>query len=240
MTFSASAGASFGLLALFIVLGLLVYERRGLRLGGVLVLPLLVVYALNDLSALPVFAIAAAVTFAGGEVTHHQTLFYGRRIFVVYLLLGIAATFIAGVALGVQQDSLLMAVLPGLFAFNLHREGRPLRGSALFLAWLGLFILMGAAVLLAAGVETPGVRVLGPPLVAAALAIVQAPLAVLDVVLGPAPLLAESLRLAWGSLAARGPALPLDHAAALLNGLPGAGGVSILGILAELLGGGGE
>lgn len=223
--------ASLALLGVFILLGLLVYERRGLRLGGVLVLPLLVSYALLDLAVLPVFGMAAAVAYGTGEAVHRRTLLYGRRVFVVFLLLGVVSMVAAEFLLGLHQGGLLMALLPGLFAFNLHREGTPARSSGLFLVWLGVFVLLGAGALLALGIETPGTRVLGPPLIAALLAIDHSfggALAALVAVLG-APFA--------GAGAAASALAPLQ---AQVAGAPGAVGLSALGVLEDLWGGDAE
>lgn len=142
-----SGFAMVALLAVFIGIGLLAYERYGLRLGGVLVLPLLLLYAVADAMVIPLFLAAAAVTYLIGEVIHRLTLLYGRRLFVVYLIASLAVTYFMSTAIGGIGHGHLFPLLPGLFAFNLHREGRPIRGAIAFVGWMGLFAMVGVVVL---------------------------------------------------------------------------------------------
>lgn len=127
-------------MALFLLLGLVIYERTGLRLGGVVVLPLLLVYALVDLNAVWMFGAVSAAAFAVGHVLHERTLLYGRRLFIVFLVVGLACSALAMAALGTPAAPLMLALLPGIFAFNLHREGNYTRGTSAFMLWLGLIL----------------------------------------------------------------------------------------------------
>lgn len=105
--------------------GLLVYERFGWRLGGVLVLPLILVYGLVDARILAAFAVATLLAYLTGTVLHRTTLVYGRRLLYIYMVVGLLSAAVAIQLLGVDIAGVALAVLPGLFAFNVHREGRP-------------------------------------------------------------------------------------------------------------------
>jgi len=138
---------------LYIIGGFLAYERWGLRLGGVLVVPFLTLYALDDLAVLLLFAAASLVTFFGGEVVHRTFLIYGRRMLTAFLVLSVWSSFGGNLLLQVSQQGIFMPLLPGLFAYNLHREGRPLWNTALFIGWLLIFLLATFAVFWLAGVR---------------------------------------------------------------------------------------
>ena len=124
----------YGLFAVYVVAGLVAYERFGTRLGGVLVLPYLGVYALGSPSVLFLFAIATVVTFAVGEVIHRNALLYGRRMLIAYVLVSLVASLIANALVGVSLTGVFLPILPGLMAYNLHREGRALWDTTVFVA----------------------------------------------------------------------------------------------------------
>ena len=137
---------AWGLLAAFLVFGLILYEKTGLRLGGVLVLPLLLVYALFDLNVVAVFALASAASLLIGQLIHTQALLYGRRLLYVFLIVGIGATLVAKSFIGMAIGSFIIALLPGLFAYNLHREGRYVEGTSAFMLWFGVLLTLGIVV----------------------------------------------------------------------------------------------
>lgn len=138
--------AQYALLAGYVLVGLWAYERWGVRLGGVLALPLVAVYALIVPWALEIFAFAAVVAFVGGEVLHRRTLMYGRRLFAVHIVASVAASFVFTQAVDVPLNGFLLPVLPGVFAFNLHREGRPVQGAVVFVGALIGLMLAGLAI----------------------------------------------------------------------------------------------
>lgn len=133
---------AWALLGLYLVAGLVVYERTGMRLGGVLVLPLLLVYALMDLMTLLIFAVATVTTYLLGNLIIGQTLAYGRRALYLYLLLGLLATACSNLLFGSPLAGFMLALLPGLYSYNLHREGTHLKGvSAFMVAFAALLVV---------------------------------------------------------------------------------------------------
>lgn len=127
---------------------------RGYRLGGVVVVSLVAVYGLVSFLSLPVFLLSTVVTFAIVELVHRQWLIYGRRLFLVAVGIGmvlpvaaflaIAATF--GDAAVITELEFLGSVLPGIAAYNFHREDadRRLRDALVALAMLLALLVAGA------------------------------------------------------------------------------------------------
>lgn len=140
----------------YVLAGVVAYERWGLRLGGVLVLPFLALYTLDDVRALLLFAVSAVAAFFGGEAVHRSTLLYGRRMFITFLLISMWTSLLANSVIGVERESVFMPLLPGLFAYNLHREGRPLWNTAIFTGWLMIFFLITFIILRIAGLRMWG------------------------------------------------------------------------------------
>ena len=137
---------AFPMFGLWLLVALYVYERTGSRLGGVLVLPFLVLYTLHDVVALPVFAIAAVLSYATGEALQRWTLLYGRRLLVGFLLTSLLFSGLLQVVLPVDFETIFLPILPGLFAYNLHREGRPLWGALVFTGWLLVALVVTVAI----------------------------------------------------------------------------------------------
>lgn len=140
---------AWALLGLYLVVGLVLYERTRMRLGGILVLPLLLLYGLIDLSAVLVFAFATATAYALGTPLLGRFPLAGRKALYLYLTVGAAVTAVASRLLGNPLAGLLLALLPGLYAYNLHREGPPQRATAGFMAAFGALL----------GIVIVGVRV---------------------------------------------------------------------------------
>ncbi len=147
MPLDVSPAVVYPLFALYLLAGLVAYERWGERLGGVLAFPYLVVYSLRDVAVLLLFGLAATVTYCGGEVIHRATLIYGRRMLVAYLALSLMASFAFNALINVSVSGVFLPILPGLFAYNLHREGRPIWRTALFVGALVVTLLVTFALL---------------------------------------------------------------------------------------------
>lgn len=150
----------YGLFAVFLIVGLVVYERTGMRLGGVVVLPLLVLYALIDVTVLAVFAGASVLTLGIGNYIASRSLWYGRRIFILFLILGVISSVAVRAVWVPEVGPFALAILPGLFAYNLHREGNYFAGISNFAFWLGM-CLSGATFFLAwfhGVIDVPGTQ----------------------------------------------------------------------------------
>lgn len=134
------------LLGGYVLVGLWAYERFGVRLGGVLALPLVAIYGLIVPWAVEIFALAALVAFAAGELLHRHTLLYGRRLFAAHIVASVLASYAGAQILGADLQGFLLPVLPGVFAFNLHREGQPGRQAAYFGVAVIALMVVGLAV----------------------------------------------------------------------------------------------
>ncbi len=144
-------------LAATLVLGLLLYEKRRWRLGGVLVVPLLVLYAVTDLLLLVVFSAASAIALATGVVVRRFTFLYGRRMLYAYLLAGLLASGAMLMFIPTVYDGVVLTVLPGIFAYNVHRVGE--QGLAI---WRTMGVLIPLTIL---GILLVGAFRVGPVLV---------------------------------------------------------------------------
>lgn len=136
--------------ALLAVTGLLsvaaITQRRGLRLGGTIVAPVLAVYTLKNFLTLPVFLVSAAVAYVGLSLAKRHTLVYGRDELVVAILVGSAVPTALLVVLEAyvlpgrfREVVFFGSILPGLTAFNYHQLKPEYRRQDL-LAATGLFV----------------------------------------------------------------------------------------------------
>lgn len=146
------------LTALGLLIGAWVATTRGYRLGGVVVLPLLVVYTLINLASLPIFLLSAALAYVGVDQVQRWRLVYGRRLLLTSIVIGMTvpvAIFLSfdvlrGEELTITGLEFMGGILPGIAAYNFHREESERRvpdvvasaGVFLFLAVLGVLALV--------------------------------------------------------------------------------------------------
>jgi hypothetical protein len=144
------------------VLGLVgvavVTQYTGYRLGGVITVPVLAVYALKNFLMLPVFVVSATVAYVGLWYFREFTLIYGRDELVVAIVLGTSVplvTFLLLDGLGIDLSVVVFigSILPGLAAYNYHRIRPEYRRNDL-LAGIGL---LTGLILLGWVLVTPGV-----------------------------------------------------------------------------------
>jgi hypothetical protein len=120
---------------------------RGYRLSGVVVVSLLAIYTLVDVSALPVFVLSTLLAYVGILVVQERWLVYGRRLLLTAIVLGavvpVAIYLVADVAFHhpaqFTEFEFLGSILPGIAAYNYHREDAERRLPEL-LASVGLFV----------------------------------------------------------------------------------------------------
>lgn len=166
----ATAVTTVGLLA-----GLAATQLRGLRLGGVVVVPLSAVYTLYRFETLPLLVASVAAAYLALSILERRTLLYGRPLFVAALAAGALAAALsvalarrlAGPAVASPTVAFVGSVLPGIAAYNFHRldpDRRLTDAAAAAATTLGLVPLGG---LLGAGVAATGGGV-GPPVLLSA------------------------------------------------------------------------
>lgn len=114
-------------------------QRSGFRLGGVMVVPLLAVYTLREVFSPVVFLAATAAAWATLYLVREYTLTHGRRVFLVGVVVGAAAsilvafvleTTVAG-TLGYRDAEVVGSIFPGVAAYNLMRVDEERRAADL-------------------------------------------------------------------------------------------------------------
>lgn len=162
----ATAITLLGLLA-----GIAAAQLRGLRLGGIVVVPLVSVYLLWNFSTFPVFVLSTIAAYVSVHVIKTRLPLYGRQLFVLAILTGSLVPIIVfellSVELGVRglvtEVQFLGSVLPGVAAYNFHRldlEDRVL-DAVLSLATVLLLVTVGFVLTLVVGL-TPLSEVVAP------------------------------------------------------------------------------
>lgn len=133
--------------------GLILVQRTGLRLGGVLVVPLLAVYTLYAFSALPLFLLSTTFTYIVVGVIRKRTLIHGRQLLLACLAVGAVLPVLSALSFSYGasvEDSLSVAffgtIIPGMAAYNFHSldRGERLRDLTLSLGLLVGLLAFGA------------------------------------------------------------------------------------------------
>ncbi|GAA3880433.1 hypothetical protein GCM10022627_36800 [Haloarcula argentinensis] len=112
-----------------LVLGIAAAQLAGLRLGGVIVVPLVSVYFLQSFATLPVFIASVAAAYFSVRIIKNRLLVYGRPLFVLSVIIGAIVPVLvfkilsdaAGIGVGLSQIGFIGSVLPGIAAYNYHR-----------------------------------------------------------------------------------------------------------------------
>jgi hypothetical protein len=100
-----------------------------LRLGGVVVVPLISVYLLRSFGTFPVFVLSTAAAYVSLYLIKRRLLLYGRPLFVTSVLIGalipVLVFEVLAVAVGLSEQlsavEFFGSVLPGIAAYNYHR-----------------------------------------------------------------------------------------------------------------------
>ncbi|WP_247730978.1 poly-gamma-glutamate biosynthesis protein PgsC/CapC [Halovivax limisalsi] len=112
-----------------LTMGIAVVQWYGLRLSGVLAVPLFAVYTLYDLLAIPVFVVAGVAAYIGVGILRRRTFCFGRQLLLAAMAIGAAVPLLLyGVlsAIGlvsVELSSLTVmgSIMPGVAAYNFHQ-----------------------------------------------------------------------------------------------------------------------
>ncbi|EJN58420.1 hypothetical protein HSB1_38370 [Halogranum salarium B-1] len=116
------------ILLLGLTAGVAATQVWGLRLSGVLAVPLFALYTLYDFTSLPVILASIVLAYVAVGLVREHTLLYGRRL--LYIAVGIGASIPLGITaalsleFGISQPVETLSigsVLPGIAAYNLHR-----------------------------------------------------------------------------------------------------------------------
>lgn len=120
-------------------------RRWGLRTGGVIVVPLLVLFAFRSDWLLAVYLVAALAAYVGIQLVHAWTLLYGRVLLSLGVIFGLL-TMLALVPVLPARNGLLpffTGILAGVGAYNLHVVAPAERRAAVVLT-AGVFVCLAA------------------------------------------------------------------------------------------------
>lgn len=133
--------------------GVVAAQLRGLRLGGVIVVPLLAVYCLRSFATFVVILTSVIGAYAALSIIKRRHFVYGRKLFVISILVGavIPVTIVetyalwTGQSLPLSEADFLGSVLPGIAAYNFHRLeiDRRIEDALFSLATLLLLVVVG-------------------------------------------------------------------------------------------------
>ena len=128
------------------ILGYIFYELFNYRAGGVLVIPLMVIYTIEYPLMLVFILLTTLFSFLIVHLIHSKILIYGRRVLYLSLLIGVFTNLALELILklNVIELSWYPLVLPGLFAYNLHREYNSKNSFPLSICLtIGLYCILG-------------------------------------------------------------------------------------------------
>lgn len=142
------------------ILGFILYELTRYRIGGVVAIPIMAIYTLDNPVMLPIFLFSIVVCLLAVHVISEKTLFYGRRLLYINLAFSIVTTSFLIFYLGSYMEMNLTSVtvgsiFPGIVAFNISRESYDFENAVktgVMMLWNFLIVLLfGLALTLAAG-----------------------------------------------------------------------------------------
>lgn len=158
-------------LLLGLLAGIVVAQLYGLRLGGVIIVPLVAVYLLRSFATFPIFLLSTIAAYASLHYIKHRVPVYGRQLFLLAVLTGALVPILIielitrgiGVERTLSEVEFIGSVLPGIAAYNFHRlePDRRIVDGVLSLAVLLGLVLIGIGLTLFVGL-TPLATVLPP------------------------------------------------------------------------------
>ncbi|MCD2200298.1 poly-gamma-glutamate biosynthesis protein PgsC/CapC [Halobacterium sp. KA-4] len=158
--------AAIAIMVLGICVTAAVSQSSGYRLGGVMVLPLLVVYTFREPISPVVFVVATAAAWGSLWLLREYTLNHGRRVFLVGVVVGALVSIVTTAVLTFlvsdvtyYDAEIVGSIFPGIAAYNLMRlDPRDRRADLLGMlaVYVGL-VAFGLAVVYALGIFHPRV-----------------------------------------------------------------------------------
>lgn len=132
-----------GLIGLGLGLSHVARQRLGLRLGGLIVVPLVVLFAFRNGLLLPLYVVATVVAYVGIQLLHSWTLLYGRVLLSMGVVFGISAIVSLVPSLSFANGLLpfFTGILGGVSAYNYHALGAPERRPSV-LVTAGVFAML--------------------------------------------------------------------------------------------------
>ncbi len=117
------------------IFGFYLYEMKRFKVGGVIAIPILVIYMLQDMIILPIFIVSAIACLVIARLIAEKTLLYGRRLLYCFLAISIVATStIIAVTQHLfdplVQEMVVFTIFPGIIAYNISKESYDLNSAA--------------------------------------------------------------------------------------------------------------
>lgn len=122
-------------ITLGLIIGAWAATAYGYRLGGVVVVPLFVIYTLLNFVSVPIFVLSTVLAYVGVSQVQQRWLVYGRRLLLTSIIIGMVLPVVVFVVLDILRGNspiitelvFLGSILPGIAAYNFHREDSELR-----------------------------------------------------------------------------------------------------------------
>jgi hypothetical protein len=146
-------------------------QLYGLRLGGVIIVPLVAVYLLRSFGTFPIFILSTVSAYISVRFVKTRIPLYGRQLFIFSIIVGSLVPIITvellnlelGLTDNIADVEFIGSVLPGIAAYNFHRLNIEKRtnDAVLSLAVLLFLVLFGIALAITIG-RTPLADALPP------------------------------------------------------------------------------
>jgi len=143
--------------------GIAAAQLAGLRLTGVIIVPLSAVYLLKNFATFPVFTLSILAAYGSLWIVKRRLLLFGRTLFILSVSVGTVVLLLVFelIALGVGPGDevagfeLLLSILPGIAAYNLHRlsSERRILDAVWSLATLLSLVVVGIGLVIAVGLS---------------------------------------------------------------------------------------
>jgi hypothetical protein len=128
------------------ILGYLFYELFKIRSGGVVAIPLLVIYTMYNLKIFFLILSLALLIFLLLELIFKNTAIYGRRLLYISFGTSIIITSVAVWLLKEPSPVVFLTLVPGLMAYNFHREKNSSTGLLKALVLTDIYAILVMAI----------------------------------------------------------------------------------------------
>jgi hypothetical protein len=142
------------------IFGFILYELTRYRIGGIVAIPIMVIYIMDNPVLLPIFFLSIGICLAGVQLIAEKTLLYGRRLLYLNLAVSIVCTslmiFSVSSFLNIDLTTLTVGtIFPGIVAFNVSRETfdlpNALKSGGMMLGNFLIVLLFGLVLVMVAG-----------------------------------------------------------------------------------------
>jgi hypothetical protein len=142
------------------IFGFILYELTRYRIGGIVAIPIMVIYIMDNPVLLPIFFLSIGICLAGVQLIAEKTLLYGRRLLYLNLAVSIVCTsmmiFSVSAFLNIDLTTLTVGtIFPGIVAFNISRETfdlpNALKSGGMMLGNFLIVLLFGLVLVTIAG-----------------------------------------------------------------------------------------